>query len=227
MDQEESETTQADEIGIPSEMRVKRRYTMSPAAIQQRKNAGRQPKPTTEGNRNAWKHGRHAASFVNRIKPCKSTCNKYPCDLVAEGATKAGSDCLDVAEMLNIIKAVHQVINSPKDSAAFNDISSVIIGNSLHILEMMQEDIMRDGTVIKSMKTDKKGNVVATEYKPHPCLGILPKMISDLNMTPENFMITPKAQDKSHNEKETARALTDIFGSAGGKLSTVRVNEED
>ncbi len=218
--------THEEDIGIPKELRVKRKYTLSDKALQQRRDASQQPKPGMQGRRNAWKHGRHAASFVSRLKPCKTTCRKYPCNLVAEGTTRAGDDCLELGEMLNIIRAVHQAIKSPKEGAeAFNEISAVIIGNNLNILEMMQEDIMRDGTMVKSLKYDKKGNLIQEEYKPHPSLTVLPKMISDLGMSPDNFMITPKAKDRSSNEKEAVRAITDVLGTAGGKLSSAAKKE--
>lgn len=208
-------------VGIPRDMRVRREYTLSEAALEQRRQAAKQPKPGMVGVRNAWKHGRHAASFLTRLKPCRSTCPQYPCELVADNVTEPGKDCLDKVELLNIIHAVHAALKDPKGGAAdFQEIAAVNIANSIRILEMLQEDIMRDGTVIKSTKPSQWGEV--TEYKLHPSLLALPKMIQDLNLTPDQFMITPKAQAKSDGEKEAAKTIGELLGAAGKQLAQAK-----
>ena len=216
-----NETNPDSGVGIPLAMRVRREYTLSPAAIEQRRQAALQPKPGMQGVRNAWKHGRHASSFLTRLKPCKTTCPQYPCELVADNVTEPGKDCLDKAELLSIIHAVHDAIKDPKDgTAAFQEIAAVNIANSIRILEMLQEDIMRDGTVIKSLKPTAFGNVV--EYKLHPSLLALPKMIQDLNLTPDQFMITPKAKAKVDGEQEAAKTIGELLGAAGKQLAQAK-----
>lgn len=215
-------TNQAQEcVGIPQHMRVKRDYTLSPAALEQRRQAALQPKPGMQGVRNAWKHGRYASSFLTRLKPCTTTCHQYPCELVVDNATEPGKDCLDKVELLNIIHAVHDAIKNPKDNAGgFQEIAAVNIANSIRILEMLQEDIMRDGTVLRSTKETKFGSEV--EYKLHPSLLALPKMIQDLNLTPDQFMITPKAQAKVDGEKEAAKTIGELLGAAGKQLAQAK-----
>ena len=78
---------------------------------------------------------------------------------------------------------------------------------------MLQEDIIRDGSTVKSFKPGKFGPTI--EYKPHPALLALPKLIQELNMTPEQFMMTPKAKLKQKSEDEAVRGLTDILKTAG------------
>ncbi|MCP4748087.1 MAG: hypothetical protein GY874_18415, partial [Desulfobacteraceae bacterium] len=87
-------------IGIPEDMRIKRRYTMSDEAMEQRRKAAKQPKPGMLGKRNNWRHGSYAQNFLTKIKPCLSSCAKYPCRLADEGATEPGGDCLDDQELL-------------------------------------------------------------------------------------------------------------------------------
>ena len=209
------------EVGIPEKMRVRRDYTMSAAALEQRRQAASQPKPGMAGLRNAWKHGKYASSFLTRLKPCKTTCPQYPCELVADNVTEPGKDCLDKLELLNVIRAVHSALKDPKDGLAdFQEIAAVNIANSIRILEMLQEDIMRDGTVIKSSKMTKFGTEI--EYKLHPALLALPKMIQDLNLTPEQFLITPKAQAKVEGEKEAAKTIGEMLGAAGKQLAQAK-----
>jgi len=47
-----------------------------------------------QGNRNAFRHGMYARSFIAKMRPCKSTCARFPCELVEEGQTEPGEDCL-------------------------------------------------------------------------------------------------------------------------------------
>lgn len=217
----------AEEVGIPREMHIKRQYTMSPAALKQRRQAAKQPKPGLKGNRNGWRHGEYAKTMLTRIKPCLSTCPKYPCDLVESGATEPGGDCLDAAELLGIIRSVHRVLANPEENDDFLEISAVNIGNSIKILEMLQEDILRDGTIVRSRKLDKKGKVYQEEVKLHPALYALPKMIADLGMTPEQFMITPKAQAKNSNEEEAVKSIGDLMQAAGAQLAEARKKKAD
>ena len=79
------EKDKPEEIGIPENMRVKRKYTMSEAALEQRRQAALQPKPGMAGIRNNFKTG-----VLGRIWPCKSTCSHFPCVLIDDGATQPG-----------------------------------------------------------------------------------------------------------------------------------------
>lgn len=214
-----------EEVGIPAEHRIKRQYTISKRALKQRREAARAPKPGMAGNRNHWKHGQYAKTMLTRIKPCLSTCPIYPCHLVEEGATEPGGDCLDAGELLNIIRSVHRVLENPDENADFLEISAVNIGNSIRILEMLQEDILRDGTIVRSKKYDKKGNVYQEEVKLHPSLYALPKLIADLGMTPEQFMITPKAQAKNKNEEDAVKSIADLMKDAGAQMAAARAKK--
>ncbi len=215
------------EVGIGHKHQVRRQYTVSEAALEQRRDAAAQPREGLKGNRNAWKHGRYARNMLTRIKPCLSTCPKYPCELVKKGATAPGGDCLDAEELLSIIRSVHQMLSNPDDSADFLEISAVNIGNSLRILEMLQEDILRDGTIVRAQKYDKSGNIYQEEIKLHPSLYALPKMIADLNMTPEQFLMTPKAAAKNDNEEEAVKTIADLMREAGSRMSASRKDQTE
>lgn len=211
----------AEEVGLPRPMRIKRRYTLSAAALEQRRAASKQPKDMA-GLRNNYKTGQYAKTFLTRIKPCLSTCKKYPCDLVEDGATAPGGDCLDVAELLHIIRSVHRAIMDPeKGMDQFKEISAASIGNSIKILEMLQEDILRDGTVIRTTHVDGKGNTIQ-EVKPHPSLFSLPKMIAELNLTPDKYLLTPQAKAKVHTEEEAVKSISDLMAAAGAQLRAAK-----
>ncbi len=207
-------------VGIPENMRVRRRYTMSEAALEQRRKAALQPQPNNAGNRNGWRHGRYASNFLARIKPCLSTCPNYPCSLVEDGRTAPGKDCLDAEEMLNIVRAVHSALKDPESQEGLQEISASVIGNNIRILEMLQEDIFRDGTILKSVKTTDKGS--HTEYKLHPAFNALPKMIQDMGFSLDSFALTPKVKKQLGTDEEAARSITDMFKAVGGQLAAAR-----
>jgi len=81
----------SDEIGIPERLRFKRSYTLTESALEaRRKNSKKSTGPKTEkgkaaSSKNSWKHGLFAQGYIqNKVKPCKSTCPQYPCELVKD-----------------------------------------------------------------------------------------------------------------------------------------------
>lgn len=207
---DEQESTE--EIGIPDKLRVRRGYTMSEAALAQRRDAAQQPKPGLLGNRNNFRHGRFAADFVGRLKPCKSTCPLYPCEMVSDGATQPGGDCLDIASLMQFFSAVRGAVKN-RSYDDFNELASLQIANNMKILEMLQEDIMRDGTVLKREKMTAHGMHI--EFVPHPSLLSLNKMIADIGITPAEMLITPRAQKRADTDEKGAEGLAAMMSKLG------------
>jgi hypothetical protein len=216
-----------DEIGIPANLRVRRRYTMSPEALAQRKAAGNSPSKSDsmKGNRNGWKHGRYADGFINKIKPCKSTCPHYPCSLVSEGEVEPGDDCLDKVEVIQFFRAVHDAVEN-KNFDDFNELAALQIANTIKVIDMLIEDIIRDGTVLKREKHDAKDNLVI-EYVTHPSLLALPKLVADLGLNPAEFMITPRAIARDKNERDVGKTLAEMMSRAGRGLKKKDQEEDD
>ncbi len=208
------------ESGIPSSIRVKRRrYTMSPKALEaRRKNAQKSTGPKTEegkraASRNSWKHGLYASSFILGTlgRPCLSTCDKYPCELVEDNGITPGETCLDrrfVAESFeSIIKSIEL-----KQHEDFNHLAALEMAGALQILRRAKEDILEDGVVIKSVKIDKDGNTIGFEYRQHPALAIYTKLLGDLGLTPNDFVMTPREisraeRHKDDEERDTAGSI--------------------
>jgi len=205
------------EPGIPVRLRVKRRYTMSEAALAQRRAATHSAAKCAAmaGNRNGWKHGHFADNFINKLKPCKSTCPQYPCRLVEGGEVEPGDDCLDKVEVIGFFRAVHNAVKN-KDYDDFNELASLQIANTIKVVDMLIEDIFRDGTVLQREKTDKDGNHIATEYVTHPSLLALPKLIADLGLNPAEFLITPRSKKRSDVEEEGNKTLAELMSRAAG-----------
>ena len=207
------------EIGIPADLRVKRRYTMSPEALAQRQAAGNSPNKSEgmKGNRNGWKHGSYVTNFINKLKPCKSTCPQYPCSLVEEEGIEPGDDCLDKVEVVQFFRAVNDAIKNKKFDD-FNELAALQISNTLKVVDMLIEDIISHGTVVKRKKYDAQGNLII-EYVTHPSLLALPKLIADLGLNPAEFLITPRAKSKADDEKDAGKTIGDAMTAAAKALA--------
>jgi hypothetical protein len=207
------------EVGIPERLRVKRRYTMSPEALAQRQAAGNSPAKAEgmKGNRNGWRHGGYVTNFINKLKPCKSTCLQYPCSLVEEEGIEPGDDCLDKVEVVQFFRAVHDAVKDKKYDD-FNELASLQIANTFKIVDMLIEDIIRDGSVVKREKLSAQGDHM-TEYVTHPSLLALPKLIADLGLNPAEFLITPRAISRADDEKEAGKTIGDAMTAAAKALA--------
>lgn len=203
---------QEEELGIPESLRVKRHYTLSPEAIEQRRAAARRARPDAAGNKNAWKHGKFAKEFIEgRIKPCLSTCRDFAdCELVNDGYTKPGGVCMDKAAVIAIHSALMEAIKNQKYED-FNEISSLFIAETMHNAMSLMEDCMRDGGVVLREKFDKNGVLQSREYVPHPALLAIPKFVADLGLTPREMNITPKAVKDGKDSEEQGKTLAGIM----------------
>jgi hypothetical protein len=205
-------------IGIPQHLRISRSYTMSDEAKLQRSNASKSKKKSAgmKGNKNNWKHGKYAKSYIDsRIKPCKSTCHHYPCEIVADGGTKPGGVCLDKAEVLTMYQAILAAIKDKKNVDDFNELTALTLAEQMKVLHMLLEDVQRDGTIMKREKLDKDGRVIGYDIVPHPSLLTLPKMIADLGITPREMLISPKAIADDDNEEKEATTLATMLSRIG------------
>ena len=204
-------SSEEEEVGIPQRLRVKRHYTLSPEAIEARRQNSRASRPGSEGNKRNWKGGHFAKDFIEgRIKPCLSTCPDFAdCELVSEGHTKPGGYCLDKAAVIAIHSAIMDAIKF-KEYDNFNELSSLFIAETLHTARMLMEDCMRDGGVVLREKY-KDGALQSKEYVPHPALLAIPKFIADLGITPREMLVTPKAVKDNDNTSEQGKTLAGIM----------------
>ena len=210
-----------EEVGIPERLKIKRKYTkgpdyMSDAAVEARRKGGKAR--ARKGTKPNWKHGKYSKSFVTgSIRPCKSTCTQYPCEIIKEGSTTPGDACLDKVAVIQSYRAIIKAIDN-KDYGDFHDLAALTISKSIEVLNMSLEDIIRDGTMVKSEKLDKDGCVIGHDVKPHPSLLVLPKLLADLGMTPQEVMITPRQIAKQGSEEDGIKTIADLMSQVGNKI---------
>lgn len=207
--------------GIPECNKVKRPYTLTPAAREARKaNAQQSTGPRTEegkkrsaanGNNANWKHGHCSKSIIKKVLGvCTTNCDKYPCQAVKDKETRAGELCLDregyLQKVNTLIKAAHT--GSIQD---VKELNAVLLANGQEILERMMSAVFEDGTMLLENMVDKKGRVVAHKFKNHPHIVPILDYMYKLGVTFTDAAMTEKEKQKTKDadkDRDTiARAL--------------------
>ncbi len=218
-------------------MSEKRPYTMSDAALEQRRAAaakgtaasmGHHTGPVTEEgkaavSRNAWKHGLYSVGtalwrelgYGMRGKPCLSTCQKYPCDLVQSGVTEPGKDCLDRTVYLEAFDALMDTMHSGDVANAHGLLASQVAG-ALEILNQLREEIAEKGVVIYVPMFNKAGDQTGSKPEANPALFHYVKLLGDLGINLAELMATPRAV-KGAQEAEDANSM--MAALVGGALA--------
>lgn len=228
--EKESEEFEDDQYGIPEKLRIKRPYTLSAAAIEARKRAAQSPAhaEAMKGNRNAWKHGQYAEGLIRQsVAPCKATCEHYPCDWVKDEETSAGGLCLDrAADFMKVLGAVQTAIQQGKLDD-FKEAAAVRIAGAMDIIEMLIADIKIDGTLVKSEIFGKEGARLGYKIVNHPSLKPLADLLDVMELTPQQFMITPLIVKKTESDEKAAETLASMMGRAGAALERAKRKDKD
>lgn len=213
---------------VMERLRVKRPYTMSEAALLARqKNAQLSTGPKTEEGKarcsgNNWKHGLHARKRMLGLgKPCKSSCLKYPCSLVDDGAVSPGGNCLDKEYFLTTLNAISNALQNG-DLTDLKEVVTLQLGGTLQVIDELQASIHEYGVYLKSEKLNKDGEVIGYEVKPNPSLLPLSNLLKAAGVTLPDFMATPAALEKKKSDQQTAETLADIFRGASASLAAAK-----
>jgi hypothetical protein len=92
----------------------------------------------------------------------------------------------------------------------------------MKVVEMLVEDIIRDGTTVKREKRDAKDNLI-TEYVTHPSLLALPKLLADLGLNPAEFMITPRAISRADDDKKDRETIADGLSRVAKAMAKIKI----
>lgn len=224
----EPEETDEDPVLTRLTVKTRRPYTLTPLALEQRRQAAQKSTgPTTpEGkatcSMNAWKHGQHARKRILSLgKPCKSTCPQYPCTLVDDGATQPGQQCLDKEYMLHSINALSRAMVDG-DLTDLKDIITLQLGGTLQVIDELQSSIIQYGVYMKSEKIGKDGSVIGYELKPNPSLLPLSNLLKAAGVTMPDFMITPAALEKKKSDDDARETFGSILANALGGLRNLK-----
>ena len=208
-------------------LRVRRSYTMSAAAQEQRRAASvlggpKTPEGKAASSKNGWVHGKYAQSRILGLgKPCRSTCADYPCSLVAEEKCRPGADCLDKEHLVEAVLAIERALKN-QDYSRLNDLMVMELAETLSVVRELRASILEHGAVVEHARVDKEGAVIGYELKPHPSLLALPNLMKNLGISFTDFMLTPAAIERKKTDETAGATIADIFRSAGSALTLAR-----
>ncbi len=213
-------------------VKTRRPYTMTPAALAQRQAAAEKstgpvtPEGKAASSMNNWKHGQHSRKRILSLgKPCRSTCPQYPCNLVDDGATQPGQQCLDKEYMLHTVNALSKAL-SAGDLTDLKDVVTLQLSGTLQVIDELQASILEYGVYMKSEKLNKEGVVIGYELKPNPSLLPLSNLLKAAGVTLPDFMVTPAAIEKKKTDDKAVETLADIFRGAGAALAEAQKKKE-
>lgn len=216
--------------------------TMTPAALEKQKNnAQKSTGPVTQegkeaSSRNAYIHGRysektraeHWANMGALTKPCKSTCPKYErCELVADGLTSPGQDCLDKQVFYEAFTSIMDSMQN-SDGEYAHGLLAKISAEAIEVLHIMREHIAHKSPIIMQPIINKNGEVIVNPKtgEPYetpilnPVLDPYIKLLDKLGVDLPELMATPRAIAKDRTEKENGDKLVDLFSGLGDKFGT-------
>lgn len=218
-----------------TEQKTKRPYTMTPAALAQRRaNAENATGPTTEegkaiASRNSWKHGLRAVQATPEmrrmmvgtfLKPCKSTCPMhpdnspdYPCQAVMEGQTQPGGDCLDKTVYLQAFNDIIAVMKTG-DPESMHVVMAGQVAGAIEVLQNLRECVATDGILVKVPMATKAGDVYGYKHQLNPALPQYIALLEKLGLSLPELMLTPKAVAGRDEQESAENAIAELFGRA-------------
>lgn len=214
-----------------------RSKTMTEAAIRQRQEAAEHSTgPVTEegkiaSSRNAWKTGEYAAVSRHELwkelgigvllRPCKSTCSKYPCSMVEDGLTQPGGDCLDKQVYVEAFDAIMATLHSGEVQNMHGLLASQV-ANAVNLLQQVWDHVNEHGVMIEKPIIDKKGNVVTdkdgepyTMMVRNPMMNDVPKLLDKMGINLPELMATPRAVQKAQDDEDAVGAVHELIGRLG------------
>lgn len=211
---------------------------------QRRAAAAKSTGPRTEegkaaSSRNAYKHGLYSQgqALIRQHwavgafgKPCRTTCQyhpasdpPHPCQLVLDGHTKAGGDCLDKTVYVQAFDRLLLALQENKLDG-MNEVLAAEAAGALELLQRLREEIAERGFIIWVPMVDKDGEVirdgevVCAKPVPNPSMPIYVKLLEAMGINLPELLATPKSIKGAEQEEDAKSAMAAILGRALGNV---------
>lgn len=217
----------------------RQKKTMTPAAIEQRRAAAAlSTGPVTEdgkiaSSRNGWKTGEYSQIARGELwqelglgamaRPCKTTCDKYPCSLVNEGVTQPGADCMDKQVFVEAFDVLMHTLQTGNVQFVHGLLASQVAG-ALEVLQQVRNSILHNGVLIFKPYITKDGKAAVDprdkdqllgSLEPNPLLGSFGTLLDKMGISLPELMATPRSVSKLQPDGDDKDPMTRIFETLG------------
>jgi hypothetical protein len=233
---------------LPADQRKLPARELTEAELEARRaNATRSTGPRTEdgkarSSRNAWRHGlssrvqlqagKMGAESMAKLfgKPCLTTCpvhpdnpdrTEAPCNLVLEGLTGAGGNCLDKTVYVHAYAALLDAM----ENGVMDGMQAMLAAEgaaALQLIHQLRTELTQGGMLmIDQFAVNKEGELVLNPLTGQPVLmdrkmpsgwGVLIGMIDKLGISLPEMLATPQARSRAKLSEDTGDALTTVLG---------------
>lgn len=180
-------------------------YNISQAALEQRRKAAQASVQARKGKKyhNNIRHGL-TMNPEDRLKPCVSTCVKFPCRCIEEGYTRPGGQCLEKSFEVRTYQALLKAVKEG-DARDYEEIHCFLCAEVFGILKDLIEKIKYRGVLFGQGENTKL----------NPAFLVLPKLLGDLGLSPGELLVTRRSKARAEVDEKTSITIADIMSNVG------------
>lgn len=168
-------------------------YNISQKVLEQRRKAAQASVLARKGKK-YYNNIRHGLTMnpEDRLKPCVSTCVKFPCRCVEEGHTRPGGQCLEKTFEIRTYQALLKAVKEG-DSGDYEEVHCFLLSEIFGIVKDLIEKIKYRGVLF--------GQGERTIL--NPAFSVLPKLLGNLGLSPAEMLVTKRSRSRADLEEGT------------------------
>lgn len=180
-------------------------YNISQAALEQRRKAAQASVQARKGKKyhNNIRHGL-TLDPKDRLKPCVSTCVKFPCRCVEEGHTRPGGQCLEKTFEVRVYQSLLKAVREG-DSLDYEEIHCFLVAEIFGVVKDLIEKIKYRGVLFGQGENTKL----------NPAFLVLPKLLGDLGLSPGELLVTRRSKARAEVDEKSTTTIADILSHVG------------
>lgn len=183
-------------------------YNISQAALEQRRKAAQASVQARKGKQyhNNIRHGL-VMNSEDRLKPCVSTCVKFPCRCVEEGHTRPGGQCLEKTFEVRTYQALLKAVKEG-NAGDYEEIHCFLLAEIFGVVKDLIEKIKYRGVFFGQGENTKL----------NPAFLVLPKLLGDLGLSPGELLVTRRSKARADVEEQQSETLAVFLSRLGATM---------
>lgn len=183
-------------------------YNISQKVLEQRRKAARASALARKGKQyhNNIRHGL-TLNPEDRLKPCVSTCVKFPCRCVEEGHTQPGGKCLEKTFEVRTYQALRKAVKEG-DASDYEEIHCFLLAEIFGVVKDLIEKIKYRGAFFGQGENTKL----------NPAFLVLPKLLGDLGLSPGELLVTRRSKARAEVDENPITSIADLMSTLMAKI---------